>query len=136
MSVAPLGGAGAGLQLNGTLRCGVDGQLEHVRPRVVAHRVEIHLRAGNVIEVDLGGEQGVFAVHRPRKHLAEGTDDAAAARINTVSGASGRRLCMASMGNWWRRRCWQLDSTKQRPSMAMCCMVLIQLSRSSAVGAQ
>ena len=57
-------------------------------------------------------------------------------RMSSVSGASGRRLCIASMGNCARRRCWQLDSTKQRPSMAMCCIVLIQLSRSSAVGAQ
>ena len=57
-------------------------------------------------------------------------------RISTVSGASGRRLFMRSAGNCERRRCWQADSTKQRPSIAMCCMVEAQLSRSSAVGAQ
>ena len=57
-------------------------------------------------------------------------------RMRTVLGASGRRLFMRSAGNCERRRCWQAESTKQRYSSAMCCMVEAQLSLSSAVGAR
>jgi hypothetical protein len=45
-------------------------------------------------------------------------------------------LLICASGNCVRRRCWQADSTKQRPSSAMCVMVDAQVSRSSAVGAQ
>ena len=85
-------GGGAGCGQHGVLRRGVDGELEHIGARVVPHGVEVHLGARNVVEVDLGGEQRVLAIHRPGQHLAQRADDAAAAAHQHRFGRLGQAV--------------------------------------------
>ncbi|KAG1256153.1 hypothetical protein G6F65_016452 [Rhizopus arrhizus] len=61
------------------LLAGVDVQLEHVRPRVVAGHVEVVLAAQDLIGVDVGVQDRFGGKVRTRQHFAQGIDDGAAA---------------------------------------------------------
>src|SRR4051812_4562493 len=57
----------------------VDGQLEDVRPVIMADRIEIVARADDVAGVDRRGQEAGLALQRPGEYFAERADDHRAA---------------------------------------------------------
>ena len=120
---------------DGTLWPLVHVQLENVRSRIMAYHIEIILAADDLRAIDLGGQDHLIFRVRSRKKIAERIDDAAAAARNYRFGI-GTINCIVIPGKSRRRLNWLQESTKQRPSTAMCRIDAPQESRPSAVGAQ
>ena len=74
------------------LRRGVDLQREHIRPGIVAHRVEVHLRHRDHRQVEFGRQQRVLVVNRPGELAAHRVDDHAATAHQHRVGRLGQRV--------------------------------------------
>jgi len=55
----------------------LDAQGEYVRPGIMSDRIEVELRAGDLVEVDLGRQDALAFVVRPGEDLAERAHHAA-----------------------------------------------------------
>ena len=60
-------------------RSAIHPQLEHVRPGLMADRIEIEFRTRDFVHVEIGNQHGLASINGADQFLAEGADDAAAA---------------------------------------------------------